>query len=486
MDDPRTSAPDVAETHISYVFFTADRAYKLAKHVRLPFLDLADRDSRLLQAERELALNRRIAPDVYLGLADVREGAELVDRMLVMRRLPAARRLSLLVDDPGFGSILRAVVRRVAAFHASLPPVTDAPMATGARVAANWEDNFTSIAQSVGSVIDAEEFELVARLAREYLAGRTGLFEQRIRDGHVRDGHGDLLAEDIYCLDDGPRIIDCLAYDDDLRIGDVLLDIAFLAMDVHRLAGWEAARDVIATYDELSGDHHPSTLAHHYVAYRSHVRAKVACIRHRQGHGPSADLAVRHHRLAWHHLKRGQVRLLLVGGGPGVGKSVLAERLADRYGATVLASDAVRKELVGSPATEHHFGAVGAGIYAPAITDATYAELVRRAGLLLAGGESVVLDATWARAEHRSVARALAGTHHAVLTELECRLDAASTEARIARRLGDPANVSDATPAVARALLAAREPWPEAVAVDTAGTPDAVAASVVPHVDASK
>ena len=486
MDDPATSAPDVAETHISYVFFTADRAYKLAKHVRMPFLDLADRDTRLRQAAREFELNRRIAPDVYLGLADVREGEELVDRMLVMRRLPADRRLSLLVDDPRFASFLRAVVRRVAAFHASLPPVTDAPMATGARVAANWEDNFASIAASVGSVVDHEEFDVVSRLAREYVAGRAELFDQRVRDGHIRDGHGDLLADDIYCLDDGPRIIDCLAYDDDLRIGDVLLDIAFLAMDVHRLAGWEAAREVIATYDELSGDRHPSSLAHHYVAYRSHVRAKVACIRHRQGHAPSADLAAQHHRLALHHLTRGQVRLLLVGGGPGVGKSVLSGRLADHYGATVLATDEIRKELAGSPPTEHHFGALGTDIYDPTTTEATYAELGRRAGVLLAGGESVILDASWARAGHRSAARALATTHHAVLTELDCRLDVASTEARITQRLADPAAVSDATPELAVALLAGRDPWPEAIAVDTAGTPDQVTASVVPHVDASK
>jgi aminoglycoside phosphotransferase family enzyme/predicted kinase len=486
MDASQASVPDVAETHISYVFFTADRAYKLAKHVRMPFLDLADRDTRLRQVERELELNRRIAPDVYLGLADVREGDDVVDRMLVMRRLPADRRLSLLVDDPRFASFLRAVVRRVAAFHASVPPVRPAPMATGARLAANWEDNFASIRASVGSVIDREEFDLVSRLARGYLAGRSELFEQRIRDGHVRDGHGDLLAEDIYCLDDGPRIIDCLAYDDDLRIGDVLLDVAFLVMDVHRLAGWEAARAVVATYDELSGEHHPSSLAHHYVAYRSHVRAKVACIRHRQGHAPSADLAVQHHRLALHHLERGQVRLVLVGGGPGVGKSVLAERLADRYGATVLGSDETRKELAGAPATEHHLGGVGRGIYDPATTEATYAELVRRAGVLLARGESVILDATFARRSHRSAARALATAHHAALTELECRLDPASTEARIVRRSADPANVSDATPEVAVVLLADRDPWPEASPVDTAATPDQVAASAVPHVDASK
>src|SRR5690606_4917082 len=118
---------------------------------------------------------------------------------------------------------------------------------------------------------------------QRYLAGRDRLFAHRIAGGFARDGHGDLLADDIFCLDDGPRIIDCLAFDDDLRVGDVLLDVAFLVMDLERLAGIETAESFLAQYQSFANERHPRTLMHHYVAYRALVRSKVNCLRAGQG-----------------------------------------------------------------------------------------------------------------------------------------------------------------------------------------------------------
>ena len=144
--------------------------------------------------------------------------------------------------------------------------------------------------------------------------------------GRARDGHGDLLADDIFLLDDGPRVLDCLEFDDALRLDDVLADVAFLAMDLERLGRPDLAERFLAAYRAASGDTWPSSLAHHHIAYRAQVRAKVSAIRAEQGVPDSADKAQALLRLALAHLEAGRVRLVLVGGLPGTGKSTARSR----------------------------------------------------------------------------------------------------------------------------------------------------------------
>lgn len=469
----------VIETHISSVFLTADRAYKLLKPVEMPFLDFRVSAERIAATDRELALNRRIAPDVYLGTADVREDGELVDRMIVMRRLPASRSLSALVDDPSFPDHIRSVARAIAAFHSGLEPVQPAEMATNAAVRANWNDNFDVIDAHVGTTIDRRDHDRARALVDEYLTGTSALFDARIRDGFVRDGHGDLIADDIFCLDDGPRIIDCLAFNDAWRTADVLCDIAFLAMDIERLAGPSAAASFVGYYLEFSALQHPQSLAHHYIAYRAHVRAKVALLRYEQGDAPSAVAARTFHRLALRHLERGRLRMILIGGGPGVGKSTVARDVADHFGYPVLATDDIRKDLTATPHDEHRFSEVGGGIYDAETTDRAYGELLHEAELLLDAGVGVVLDASWSSAAHRRAARVLATRCGVHCVEMECTLDAAIAKERVARRLSNPWNPSDATPEIVDALNAARVPWPTALRVPTGQPVDDVAREAI-------
>ncbi|MDH3755294.1 MAG: gluconate kinase, partial [Acidimicrobiia bacterium] len=328
------------ETHISQLFFTADRAYKLLKPVKLSFLDYSDRDQRLAAARKEVELNRRLAPDVYLGLGDLHENGELTDHLIIMRRMPDDRRLSTLVHDAGFSDCVRSVARAIATFHAALQPVSDARhLASAEAIRSLWSDNFANLRRQVPAIIGESDHARAETLAYGYLDTAMSVFAKRIDDGFVRDGHGDLIADDIFCLPDGPRILDCLAFRDDYRIGDVLADIGFLAMDLHRLAGPEAARDLMRWYQEFSYEHHPSSLAHHYVAYRAHVRAKVACLSYEAGDTDQAGLARRYHDLALHHLERARVRLILVGGPPGVGKTTVAEHLSAQFGCSHLMTD---------------------------------------------------------------------------------------------------------------------------------------------------
>lgn len=460
----------VCETHTAIVFFAGDRVYKVKKPVDLGFVDYTTVESRTSACEREVALNRRFAPDVYLGLGELRgPGPEAPEPLVVMRRMPSDRRLSRLVrEGAAVDDVLRAVARRLAAWHAEAPRGTEVD-AQGTRdaLSSRWEDSFQQVRALTDGGDQPEGLEEVERLVRRYLAGRERLFDSRVEQGRVVDGHGDLLAEDIFCLDDGPRILDCLEFDDHLRYVDGLDDAAFLAMDLEQLGASRAAAYFLARYGEYSGDPAPPSLWHHYVAYRAFVRAKVSLIQTHQGASGAQAAFRRLLSTALHHLRTSAVGLTLVGGLPGSGKSTLSGALADRLGVTLLSSDRLRKELAGIPAEQSAAADYGEGIYTPEWTARTYSALLERASALLSSGESVVLDATWSDAAQREAAVRMAGRTSTDLVALHCHVPSDVAAARLSTRAP---GASDADAGIAAAMAAGQQPWPEAVAVDTSGS----------------
>ncbi|MCM3923188.1 AAA family ATPase [Frankia sp. AiPs1] len=511
---PRLPAPPLAElaaaetreTHSAVLYLTADRVYKRKKPVNLGFLDFSERRTREAVCLAEVALNRRLAPDVYLGVADLRDGSgEVIDHLVVMRRMPTSRRLSTLVRRGHLlGPVLRSVARALAVFHQRCET---SPLIASAGERATledlWREGMAGIAAYRGTQLDAAVVDDIGRLALRYLAGRAELLAERTRAGWIRDGHGDLLADDIFCLDDGPRILDCIEFDPRLRFGDVLGDVAFLAMDLERLGAPEEAAEFLEAYREFSGEVHPRSLQHFYVAYRAFVRAKVACIRGGQGDPDAAENARRLLAVAHRHLRAGRVRLVVVGGLPGTGKTTLASRLAEvGDGWVLLRSDIIRQELVGQPPAEAPpqqtaeaaappaSGAAtgfdaqfGVGRYAPEITDATYAEMLRRARAALCRGESVVLDASWSSSSHRDAAATLAADVCADLVELLCVTAPEVAAARIARRMAAGPDASEATVAIHRAMAARADPWPSAAVIRTAVTVAEALQAVQSHLD---
>ncbi|MFS4092545.1 AAA family ATPase [Streptomyces sp. AF1A] len=457
------------ETHSATLFFAGDRVYKLKKPVDLGFLDYTTAAARRVACEREITLNRRFAPDVYIGLGEFRSPeAQEPEPVVVMRRMPEHRRLSHLVRaGADVDDVLRAVARHLAAWHAAAPRGRDVDeQGTQEALSARWEASFAQLnaLAAEGAVPDC--VTEIERLVRRYVAGRKRLFDCRIEQGRVVDGHGDLLAEDVFCLDDGPRVLDCLEFDDRLRYVDGLDDAAFLAMDLEQLGAPEAAAYFLARYGEYAADPAPPSLWHHYVAYRAVVRAKVSVIQSRQG-ASGADAASRRlAAMALRHLRASAVCLILVGGLPGSGKSTLSGALADRLGVTLLSSDRIRKELAGIPAEQSAAAAYGEGLYTPEWTARTYAALLDRAALLLSSGESVVLDATWSDSVQRQAAVQVAQRTSAELVALHCRVPADVSAARLLTRAP---GASDAGPETAGAMAAKEPAWPEAVPVDTSG-----------------
>ncbi|MER7468652.1 AAA family ATPase [Streptomyces sp. NPDC097981] len=457
------------ETHTAVVLFVGDRAYKLKKPVDLEFLDYTSVAARRTACEREVELNRRFAADVYLGMGEIHTpDAEAPEPIVVMRRMPADRRLSTLVrDGAAVDDVLRSVARQLAAHHAGAPrgPHVD-EQGTRDALSARWEASFAQVRALDNDRLPDGAAE-VERLVRRYLVSRKQLFDTRIEQGRIVDGHGDLLSDDIFCLDDGPRILDCLEFDDQLRYIDGLDDAAFLAMDLEHLGAPESAAYFLARYGEYSGDPAPPSLWHHYVAYRAFVRAKVSLIQARQG-APGAQAASRRLvSMALRHLRTSAVCLTLVGGLPGSGKSTLSGALADRLGVTLLSSDRLRKELAGIPAEESASAGYGEGLYTPERTHDTYAALLERASALLSSGESVVLDATWSDTGQREAAHRVAELAGADLVALHCEVPGDVSATRISTRIS---GASDADLAVARAMAAKEPPWAEAITIDTSGS----------------
>ncbi|MDT0305194.1 bifunctional aminoglycoside phosphotransferase/ATP-binding protein [Streptomonospora wellingtoniae] len=459
----------VRETHAGVVFLVGDRAYKMKKPENFGFLDYSTRELRLAACRREVDLNRRLAPDVYDGVFDVSDArGNAVDHLVAMRRMPDARRLSTLVHlGADVGADLRRIARVLAAFHFDSDR-GDEISAQGAAPAlrGRWRDSFAQVRALPQDVLEKRTDEIEC-LALRFVDGRHALLTSRIDQGRIVDGHGDLLTDDVFCLDDGPRILDCLEFDDDLRFVDGLDDAAFLAMDLERLGAADAADSFLEHYADFAGDPAPTALRHHYTAYRAFVRAKVACLRAQQGGQGAGDQAHLLADICLRHLRESAVRLVVVGGTPATGKSTLAGHLADRRGMVRLSSDRVRKERAGLDPLQSAAAAHGTGLYSAGNTGAVYRDLLDRARRLLAMGESVVLDASFADTRHRHGARDLAEEAQADLTEIHCTAPADEIDRRLTRRAREADSVSDADARVARRMEAAFAEWPEAVVVDT-------------------
>jgi predicted kinase len=301
------------------------------------------------------------------------------------------------------------------------------------------------------------DYLVVWNYNRNFLEYRRALFEKRIRDGRLRDGHGDLHAEHI-CLYKGVQIYDCVEFNPRIRQGDTASDIAFLYMDLLYHGHPILARVLMEEYLRRTGDWEVRLLVPFYACYRAVVREKVESFRiadpsiPRREKTEAARRAARYFTLA-STLAEGDARprLILVGGLPGTGKSTVARTLAERLGADFLNSDIVRKGLAGIGPGAASPAPFKGGIYTTAMSELTYAELLVQAESVLRSGRSMVLDATFSSEKRRRQARALARRTGALAVEVECRCPVRVVRARLEARQAH-GGVSDAGWEVFKAL----------------------------------
>lgn len=496
--DPEVSRAPIThvQTHLSHVFLTHSRVYKLHKAVDLGFVCFATRAQRNRDSLRELRLNRRLSPDVYLGLApllptgDGRPARRPIwrvgplrnslardargrpyEHVVVMRRLPAGRDLRTLLDrGRARPDQIDAIARRVAEFHAASRlshPVRTTPETWLACVRRPILDNVTSLGESarrsaeLARVVSARRLDALRATTEAALHRLAPVLVQRLRERRPVDGHGDLHLEHVWFeADDAqPLLIDCLEFRDDLRRIDPASEVAFLAMDLAYRGERRLAERFLRRYAEAADDFGLYALVDLFVSYRAAVRAKVAAVAAcdeaiPQAQRRAAIASVKRHLALGSRALRQRVpgAVVLTCGVVGTGKSSVARALGDALDAPVIATDRVRKS-----------GARHRPVYASRARNAVYDALLARAACVVDAGRCVVLDATFDTASRRAKVLRFARARAAPVFLVETRCAPAITRARLAARLaagGDPSDAGPAFHAVHAARFHAPIEWP--------------------------
>ncbi|HMI89922.1 MAG TPA: AAA family ATPase [Polyangiales bacterium] len=469
------------ETHISQVFLGDDSVYKIKKPVALGFLDFSTLARREHFCAQEVVLNRRLAPDVYRGVVAITRDASGTHRIggdgptvewaVHMRRLPERDAADVRLGEGRLErGHLQHLAEHIARFHsAARCDAETAQHGSPEAIERNVRENFEQTRQSARRFLDERELAQLESWQLGFLAAQRERFLQRVADHRIRDGHGDLRLEHGY-LDDagGVEIIDCIEFNERFRYGDVCADVAFLAMDL----AWHERRDAseifLADYARATGDYDLYGLVDFYQSYRAFVRGKVSSLLEADAGASSearahAGAQARKYYLLAEACAREPLErpvLCAVGGLIASGKSTLANRLVERIAAPAIDSDRTRKQLAGVDPLTPLPDAAFSGHYGPEASAATYAELRRRAEVVLRSKRSVILDASFrTRAERRAV-HELAQRCGAGFLFIECSASPATVRARLAQRVTGP-SISDGRPEIFAAFAQSYEPVDE-------------------------
>lgn len=466
-DEPIT----VAQTHASAVLLVHDRAYKLKKPKDFGFFDYSTPALRRHFCCKEVTLNVRLAPHVYLGVAPVLtcsdgnvrfgatfapenvplpgttlDGGKVIDYAVVMERLPDEATLESRVRaNTASPELLAEVARHVATFHSTTH--TDQHIASFGMldvIRGNWEENFAQMKPYVGRSLDAATYDHIVGYIRRFMQERTPLFASRVRDGRIRDCHGDLRLQHVYSLDKSTHqlaILDCIEFNERFRYSDVASEVAFLTMELDAAGRSDLSRAFIEKYVKETGDEELPELLPFYTCYRACVRGKVLSFQLDEPEVPETQRElVRGEAASLFALAASYASgptsptLILVGGLMGTGKSTLAASLHHELGWTLLSSDEVRKRLARLDPIQPHAVAFGQGLYGHEWTVRTYTTLISEAGMALANGRSVLLDASFTRRSDRQTAANEARAHGANVLFVECACPREIALERLARR----------------------------------------------------
>ena len=463
------------ETHISHVFLVGEHAYKTKKPLNLGFLDFSTLAQRRHFCDEELRINRRLAPDLYLAVVPITgtaaaprvegEGAP-IEYAVKMRRFPQEGLLEHVLErgelNPGHVDDLAA---QVAQFHGSLPPAEPGTaFGSAGSIIAPALQNFDQLAPLLAA---ADEVALLQRL-RQWTEAQsrvlTPLFEQRQRAGFVRECHGDLHLANMVLIDGKVRIFDAIEFNPALRWIDLMNEVAFVAMDLAVRGREDLGARFLNAYLEASGDYEGVRVLRYYVVYRALVRAKIAAMRAAQADASEAEqhaMAAKcrlHLELAYRVAHPPRPALVILHGLSGSGKTTCSQVMLEAIGAVRIRSDVERKRLHGLHASAHTGSAVGGGIYTPAASHDAYAYLLALAEGILAGGFTVLVDATFLERALREPFRALAARLRVPFRIAHFAARVETLFERVDRRAAAGADASEAGRAVLEAQLREQEP----------------------------
>jgi len=451
----------LAETHISWVLLTGEYAYKIKKPLRLSFLDYSTLERRKALCEEEVRLNRRHAPDLYVGTSPI---AGTVDHPRVngsgppleyavrMRQFDREAELAvLLASGSADAGELADLGADIARFHAAASPAAaGSRYGTPDTVHRVTLDNFAELRRLPECRARSRSLDALERRLTRLLETHREWVLERKAAGRVRECHGDLHCGNVVRWQGSLVPFDGIEFDPALRFIDVVSDIAFLTMDLAERGRADLRLTALQSWVETLGDCAGLRLLPYYESYRALVRAKVAALGALQtpaGGGPR-EAAVRTctRYLDWASSRLAPRRpvLLVTCGLSGSGKTWLARQVAPGLGALHVRSDVERKRLAGLGPHEDSRSAPDAGIYTPQFNTRTYARLAECAAAALAGGESMVVDAAFLRRAERRQFLDLAAEGAATVAVLHCRAPQDVLRRRVTERSASRSDASEA------------------------------------------
>jgi uncharacterized protein len=464
----------VVETHISWVLLAGRYAYKIKKAVDLEFLDFTGLEARRFYCNEEVRLNRRLAPQIYLGVIPIGGSHDHpgmgagppIEYAVKMRRFASGKLLArLLALDRVTPQHMDSLAALLARFHRSLPPVeAGSVFGSAASIRAAAMQNFEQLRpllhdETYRNLLSATECSASAEFTR-----CANIFEQRRAQGWVRECHGDLHLGNIVLVGDEPVPFDGIEFNPALRWLDVMDEASFLLMDLLHHGRTALAYRFLNAYLEITGDYAGMDVLRFYLAYRAMVRAKVSAIRANQ---PKQTKRLRQAGMndcrsylsqAAQSLEQRRPALIIMHGLPGSGKTTFAQAALERLGAIRIRSDVERKRLFGLDVMDDSHSQSGAGIYGADATQRTYARLLELAQRILAAGFPVIVDAAFLRHAERVQFRELAhklGTPFAIAS---IRASGPVLHARLELRHASARDASEANAEVLQLLQSVQEP----------------------------
>ncbi|MEO0067707.1 MAG: AAA family ATPase [candidate division WOR-3 bacterium] len=431
MLDPRLYGKGVKkvqliQTHTSWVFLAGGFAYKVKKPVNFGFLDYTTLSARRFFCYEELRLNRLISPEIYLDVLPITDEkgrlkiggkGQVIDYCVMMKALPQSAIMTerLQRGEVSFEDV-DEIARTVARFHENAERGREiSRYGSSEIIKLNWDENFAQTIGFIGKTITRQAFLEIKRTVERFVASNRDVFQKRRQNGFVRRCHGDLHSKNIFLLDK-VYIFDCIEFNPRFSCSDVAAEVAFMAMDLDYHQRHDLSNLFVERYFSYTGDEGCLGLLNFYKCYRAYVRGKVTGFQlDDPGISDKAKAAAKRGARRYFQLALSYARLLekkpyllVVFGLPGVGKSFLAQRIAQRTLAMHLLSDSIRKQICGVGFSERRSFEFGRGIYAPEVTERTYDEMFRRAEVFLRAGQSVILDATFLSRERRGRCQDLA------------------------------------------------------------------------------
>jgi uncharacterized protein len=449
------------DSHISAVFLTGTWVYKLKKPLDFGFLDYRGLETRRRMCELEVKLNQRLCRGVYQGVVAIcmdggdmyfGDSGKVVEYAVKMKQLPDEAALTNLLATRKVGAQdMGRLGKFLGAFYAvskRSPQIEE--YGRSQVIDFNTEENFRQLEPYIGILVSEGPFDFIREASRGFFRDNNRLFENRLEEGRICDGHGDLRTEHVYLVSDAFEIIDCIEFNERFRYGDIAVDLAFLHMDMERLGHSELSLAILSGYIEVSRDYGLYTVLDFYSCYRAIVKMKVTCLtwteleegdRKKEMEVRAAQYLDLSFRYA---IQCSRPSIYVFCGLPGTGKSTFATRLGELLDLSLFRSDQARRDL---PEYSHP-GPVpfGTGFYRPDMRARVYSRLLALAQHEVKKGRSVILDATFSLRKWREEAVRLGGDLDANILFFECECAKSTILERMGRRRTDGDSLSDARP----------------------------------------